>query len=87
MTTGEPRPVPGRAYTEEQKRAVLDRLLAAWLRAGDMRLGQMLANANADFSGCDIFYIEDEGLAAKVESFVIRMQKPLARSDGGQTMS
>jgi len=56
--------IQGRAYTDEEKRAVLDRLYAAWCRVPALRLGQLLINANGE-----IFYREDEVLARQVESF------------------
>jgi hypothetical protein len=58
--------VPGRAPSADEKRAVIERLLAAWLAVPELRLGQLLANA----VGHRVFYIEDEGLACEVEAFV-----------------
>jgi hypothetical protein len=34
-----------RANTPEQKKAVVERLLAAWLKCPDLRLGQLILNA------------------------------------------
>jgi hypothetical protein len=52
--------------TPEQKRAAVERLLAAWLRLPDERLGQLLLNACP--SG--FFYAEDEALLNALESRV-----------------
>jgi hypothetical protein len=57
-------PVPGRAHTTEQKRAIIERLYAAWLRYPEQRLSQFISNATR---GCDIFYIEDEAFLAELE--------------------
>lgn len=53
-----------RAETPEQKRAVIERLLAVWLRTPQQRLGQLLDNV---CSGSP-FYVEDERLARLAES-------------------
>lgn len=58
----------GRAQTPEQKRAVLDRLHAAWLKAPEQRLGQLLENAMRHGPPV-LFYREDDALAAAVEAF------------------
>jgi hypothetical protein len=57
----------GRAVTPEQQRAVVDRLLAAWLRMPDLRFGQ-LVSAAADRAEHDAFYIRDEALCEAVEA-------------------
>jgi hypothetical protein len=64
--------VTARALTADQKRAVLERLLAAWLRAPELRLGQLIDNAVRAKTGClpDLFDVEDEQLAELVEAFV-----------------
>lgn len=54
-----------RARTPEQKRAIVERILAVWLRNPDLRLGQLLANAVPR----NLFYTEDNLLALKVEAF------------------
>jgi len=58
----------GRALTDQQKRAVVERLLAAWRVVPKLRLGQLLINSEG--LGRDLFYIEDETLAELVEAFV-----------------
>jgi hypothetical protein len=65
--------IQGRAYTDEEKRAVLDRLYAAWCRVSAQRLGQLLVNANGESA---LFYREDEVLARQVESFAKEHGKP-----------
>ena len=57
----------GRAETPEQKRAVIERILAAWLRMPDLRFGQ-LVSAAADRAEHDAFYIRDEALCEAVEA-------------------
>lgn len=60
----------GRAFTDEQKRAVLERIYASWVAKPDMRLGQLIVaalpavNAKLDTT---LFYIEDEKLVAALE--------------------
>jgi hypothetical protein len=60
------KPPAGRAATYSDKSIVLGRILRAWQRHPEMRLGQLLFNAACPF---DIFYIEDETLANAVEGF------------------
>lgn len=57
----------GRALTDEQKRAVMERLLAAWQKRPALRLGQMLEAANGIGN---LFYREDEDLVQDVERLV-----------------
>lgn len=63
-----PAPLHGRATTDPQKRAVVERLLAAWTRKPALRFGQLLhcAMVNHTF---DLFNAEDEQLAELVEKF------------------
>lgn len=60
----------GRADTDAKKRAVLDRILIIWKQNPQLRLGQLLVNnmkgPNVDPLG-QLFYIEDEALAALLE--------------------
>lgn len=56
---------PSRATTPERKRAVIERILAVWLRNPDQRLGQLIHNAWPPDG--DTFYAEDEALADAVE--------------------
>ncbi len=53
----------GRASTEEDKRRVLNMILAAWLKAPDLRLGQLLANWNEPNHYDWIRHVEDFELA------------------------
>lgn len=59
---------PGRAVTDEQKRAVMERLLAAWIMVPHMRLGQFVC-AFAARANADPFYIEDDALVAQAVEF------------------
>jgi hypothetical protein len=52
--------VPGRAYTPEEKRAVVETLLRAWEAKPELRLGQLIENARGDLT---LFYVEDQALA------------------------
>jgi len=65
--------VVGRAYTVEEKQAVLRRLEAVWLQYPDMRLGQLLNNATqtAEGEGPDLFYTEDLPLCDEVEEYLL----------------
>lgn len=58
---------PGRAVTDEQKRVVMERLLAAWMKMPELRLGQLLV---AGVTGRDVFYVEDETLVRCAERLV-----------------
>lgn len=63
--------IPGRAYTPEQKRQVLDRIYRAWLGAPTQRLGQLILNARRPEQPCaEVFYREDEDLVRDIEAFV-----------------
>lgn len=54
-----------RALTPEQKKEITDRLLAAWLRVPELRLGQMIAVATDAHP--DIFFVEDYFLIQEIE--------------------
>lgn len=62
------RRIPGRAHTDEEKREVVERLLAAWKtpKGRHLRLGQLIANAGVR----EPFYVEDAELADLVERLV-----------------
>ena len=60
--------IKGRAETYEQKRAVMEKILAAWTAVPHLRLGQLLENSVNSMHST--FYVEDEVLAEKVEEFV-----------------
>lgn len=61
--------IPGRAETDEQKRAVLDRIFEAWKRKPEQRLGQFLDNVIAMEAPSSMFQIEDDTLVRCVELF------------------
>jgi hypothetical protein len=64
----------GRAGTEAEKRAIIERLLAAWLRAPRLRLGQLLEAAVSGRSiGGGMFYVEDDDLLDCVELLVEKL--------------
>lgn len=60
----------GRAVTPEDKRIIVERLLAAWSASPDERLGQFIVNATAARSKCPLFYEEDDGLCVAAEKYV-----------------
>ncbi|HSN20420.1 MAG TPA: hypothetical protein VLS49_07070 [Usitatibacter sp.] len=65
--------IPGRAETAAARRAIVARILAAWERAPELRLGQLLVNVVASRSAShngDPYFIEDADLAAACEAWV-----------------
>jgi hypothetical protein len=64
----ESRRVPGRAHTDDEKRALIEKLLSAWKtpRGRHLRLGQLIVNAGV----IEPFYVEDAELGDLVETFV-----------------
>jgi hypothetical protein len=67
--------LPKRSLTPEQKRAIVERVLVAWEKSPQLRLGQMIysvsyaALTNADNAGRDLFFIEDTDLAELLETW------------------
>lgn len=64
-------PIPGRAQTPGEKRAVVERLYAAWLAAPELRLGQLITNALLPGSGsatAALYYATDTELGAVTEA-------------------
>jgi hypothetical protein len=59
-----------RAMTPEQKRAVVERLLTAWSKYPELRLGQLIDCALGDRT---LFHVEDLGIAELVEQFVRKL--------------
>jgi hypothetical protein len=61
----------GRALTDGHKRAIVERIYAAWTAttASHLRLGQLIDNATHEAAAADVFNIEDESLAEAVELF------------------
>lgn len=59
--------IEGRAYTEGEKRAVIERVFAAWIQTPHLRLGQLIGNAVGD-----PYYTEDDELARRLETFAER---------------
>lgn len=56
--------IAGRAYTDEEKRAIVERLYAVWTKEPALRLSQLIWNA---MQGRDFFYMEDEVFLGEVE--------------------
>lgn len=65
-------PLPGRALTPEQKRAIIERLYTAWLKAPTLRLGQLIYASNGLH---DLFFVEDETLIASVEQCILIIEE------------
>lgn len=65
------KPINKRARTEAEKRAVIERLYAAWCKMPEQRLSQLLVNAIGITTPVpEIFYREDTDVALDVETFV-----------------
>ena len=67
-----PAPVfPRRAITPEQKRLVMERVLAAWNESPQLRLGQLIDGVIhwCKKPGPDLYYIEDTDLAELLENW------------------
>lgn len=58
-----------RASTDEQKRAVVERLYALWCAHPELRLGQLLGNVSLD-----MYYEEDFTLLETWEQFYANIQ-------------
>lgn len=58
--------IPGRALTPKQKRAVIERVFAAWEKHPRQRLGQLLCNVQSGPHD-SLFFVEDEALAEVLE--------------------
>jgi hypothetical protein len=62
----------GRAETDEQKKHVMDRLLDAWKKIPELRLGQLINNAIGNEQ--NLFYYEDFDLVREAEQFAARQR-------------
>lgn len=62
--------LPGRALTPEQKRAIIERVLAAWEASPQLRLGQLIVNTlgRNPAHPVSLFFVEDEALAELMEN-------------------
>lgn len=61
MTAPTERTTPGRAHTPEQKRELLDRLYVAWLKKPQLRLGQLIFHATAEWKTPDFDPVRERG--------------------------
>lgn len=57
----------GRATTPEAKREVIERVLEAWMKAPEMRLGQLIGNAVRGDQ--PVYYLEDQPLVEELAAF------------------
>lgn len=62
----------GRAFTPEEKKQILNRILAVWVSVPDMRLGQLIVCSQYTV---DTFYVEDQKLVENVEAFLSTYMK------------
>lgn len=62
-----------RAKTPEEKREVVERIYRAWLKAPELRLGQLIFVA-LDSKAYRLSYSEDFKIANNIESFVNEQQ-------------
>ena len=60
-------------------RPLLDALATAWEKYPDLRLGQLLENANTEKTNIPLFYVEDEILIRAVENYVNEFYSPPLR--------
>lgn len=59
-----------RAATEEQKRAVVERVYTLWCAHPELRLGQLLGNVSSD-----LYFTEDVPLMNSLEQFYAHMSQ------------
>jgi hypothetical protein len=67
--------LPGRAHTPEQKRAIIERVLATWEAHPQQRLGQLIGNVLGRVVAGQaqedqirkLYYIEDQAFAEMLE--------------------
>ena len=72
----------GRALTPEAKRAVVERILRAWLAKPALRLGQLLYHAMVKHDPrCEVRAAEDEVLTSAVEAFACPAPHDLTPSE------
>jgi len=62
--------VKERTLTATDKRAIVERLYAAWLGVPRQRLGQLIVNAAQGHCVAPLFYSEDKALIEGIEKFV-----------------
>ena len=61
-----------RAHTPNEKRAVIEKLYAAWIAMPELRLGQLITNAVLPGSGeatAPLYFIEDTIIGGVVDKF------------------
>ena len=63
--------INGRAETDQQKRAIIERLFVAWCSAPSLRLGQLIENV----FNRDVYYIEDEQFIEQIEQLVLTKER------------
>lgn len=65
----------GRALTSALKRNVMERILKAWEKSPELRLGQLI-ESSMDSNRVSLFYEEDLTLTEKIEAFAEKDGKP-----------
>lgn len=76
--------VPGRAYTPEQKRAIIEKLYKIWLDVPTLRLCQLIYIVGGNGQDLDLFYMEDEALITELEKHII---PPIKALDFGEAIT
>lgn len=66
----------GRAYTPEEKRAIVERLLALWIEYPSLRLGQLIYIGTG---GRDIFSVEDDAFIAEITEHIYLLTRRVTR--------
>jgi len=54
----------------DKRREIVEKILAMWEKAPDLRLGQLLCNAALRNGADDLYYIDDDKLLAQMQEFV-----------------
>lgn len=63
------RPPRGRAYSDIEKKEVIETLFSAWKACPLMRLGQLIDNSMSTSGGGSLFYVEDRDLEESLVAF------------------
>jgi hypothetical protein len=66
-----------RAFSPEEKRALIERVLTAWLQSPHERLSQFIANAHRSgrLAQCQLFYVEDDEFAKMLEEYAVEWKR------------
>lgn len=56
------------------------RILRAWLKTPELRLGQLIHNATHTFNAPELYYVEDEELVSAAEKYAAEHESPNAHN-------